>query len=63
MSDIKTIQEIDITLIEGKYLMAALVKISGDSDSINLTSEEILADLTKLKNYMYDEQPSPMFIK
>lgn len=63
MSDIKSIQEIDTTIPEGKYLMAALVKISGDSDSINLTSEDILKDLTKLKNYMYDEGGSLIVLK
>jgi len=52
MENIKDLNEINTSSKEGKYLMAALAKISTESQT-NKTPYEVLDQLTTLKDKMY----------
>ena len=58
----KTISEINTSTIEGKLLLAALAKISTESQT-NKTPDEILEMLNHLSSAMFDKEEQPIEIE
>lgn len=55
MINLKSISEINTDTVEGKLLIAAMAKISTESQT-DKEPDEILAQVQKLANYIYKER-------
>lgn len=55
-TELKTLKQINLESIEGRYLLAAMAKITTESQT-DKTPDEVLDQLTELQKHMYKDSP------